>query len=80
MLTHVAIANAKPAAKPYNRTDGAVLVVTVKTNGSKLWRFRYRIQKRQKTLHFGRWPDVSLADARAAREDARRQVASGLDP
>jgi len=64
MLTHIAIANAKPAAKPYNLTDGDGLFVTIQTNGSKLWRFRYRFHLRQKTLHFGQWPGVSLADAR----------------
>jgi len=80
MLTHIAIANAKPAAKPYNLPDGDGLFVTIQTNGSKLWRFRYRFHQRQKTLHIGQWPDVSLADARMAREEARRQLAAGLDP
>jgi len=80
MLTHIAIANAKPAAKPYNLTDGDGLFVTVKTNGSKLWRFRYRFHKRQKTLHFGKFPSVSLADARERCEEARRHIAAGLDP
>lgn len=80
MLTHIKIASAKPAAKPYNLTDAEGLFVTVQTNGSKLWRFRYRFLNRQKTLHIGQWPSVSLADARAAREEARRQVAAGLDP
>jgi integrase len=80
MLTHIAIANAKPSAKPYNLTDSDGLFVTIQINGSKLWRFRYRFHQRQKTLHFGQWPDVSLADARTAREEARRQLAAGLDP
>lgn len=80
MLTHIKIASAKPAAKPYNLTDADGLFITVQTNGSKLWRFRYRFLGRQKTLHFGQWPDVSLADARKAREEARRKVAAGLDP
>ena len=40
----------------------------------------YHYLSRQKTLHFGEWPTVSLADARARRDDARRQLAAGLDP
>jgi integrase len=80
MLTHIKIASAKPAAKPYNLADADGLFITVQTSGSKLWRFRYRFLGRQKTLHFGQWPDVSLADARVGRDEARRQVAAGFDP
>lgn len=80
MLTHIQIAAAKPAAKPYILTDADGLLLTVQPNGSKLWRFRYRYLGRQKTLHIGRWPDVPLADARARRDEARKQVAAGLDP
>ncbi|WP_324377597.1 tyrosine-type recombinase/integrase [Sphingomonas sp.] len=80
MLTHIRIASAKPAPKPYNLADADGLFVTVQTNGSKLWRFRYRFVGRQKTLHLGQWPSVSLADARTRRDEARRNVAAGLDP
>jgi len=80
MLTHVQIAAAKPGEKPYTLTDMDGLYLLVKTNGSKLWSFRYRYLTRQKTLHCGQWPAVSLADARARRDEARRQVAAGLDP
>jgi Arm DNA-binding domain len=80
MLTHVQIAATKPGERPYTLSDVDSLYLLVKTNGSKLWSFRYRYPGRQKTLHCGQWPAVSLADARARRDDARRQVAAGLDP
>lgn len=80
MLTHVQIVAAKPADKPYTLADADGLYLLVKSNGSKLWTFRYRYLGRQKTLHCGQWPSVTLADARARRDEARRQVAAGLDP
>lgn len=80
MLTHVQIAAAKPGEKPYTLSDMDGLYLLVKTNGSKLWSFRYRYLGRQKTLHCGQWPAVTLADARVRRDEARRQVAAGLDP
>lgn len=80
MLTHIQIASAKPSAKPFNLPDSQGLYLTVKPNGSKLWRLSYRYLGRQKTFHIGPWPDVSLADARMRRDEARKQIAAGLDP
>ena len=80
MLTHVKIAKAKPAAKPYSLTDGEGLFVSIQPNGSKLWRLRYRYLGRQKTLHLGQFPTVTLVDARERRAEARRQAEAGHDP
>lgn len=80
MLTHIQIATAKPSIKPYNLSDSRGLHLSVQPGGSKLWRLSYRYLGRQKTLHLGPWPDVSLADARLHREEARRRIASGQDP
>jgi len=80
MLTHIQIVSAKPSAKPFNLSDSQGLFLTVQPNGSKLWRLSYRYLGRQKTLHLGPWPDVSLADARVRRDAARKQIAAGLDP
>ena len=63
MLTHIQIASAKPSAKPFNLSDSQGLFLTVQPNVSKLWRLSYRYLGRQKTLHLGPWPDVSLTDA-----------------
>ncbi|PZU07126.1 integrase arm-type DNA-binding domain-containing protein [Sphingomonas sp.] len=80
MLTYIQIASAKPSAKPFNLADSQGLFLTVKPNGSKLWRLSYRYLGRQKTFHIGPWPDVSLAEARVRRDEARKQIVAGLDP
>ena len=48
--------------------------------GGRLWRFRYRVGGVEKLLTLGAYPDVSLKRARERREDARREVADGVDP
>lgn len=80
MLTHIQISSAKPRAKPYNLSDSQGLYVTVRPNCSKLWRMSFRYLGKQKTLHIGSWPEISLADARTRRDDARKALAAGIDP
>jgi integrase len=52
----------------------------VRPSGAKLWRLNYRYLEKYRTLAFGAWPDVSLADARAKRDEARKLIAAGTDP
>jgi integrase len=52
----------------------------IQSNGSKLWRFRYRFCGRENMLTFGAFPTVSLATARSKREEARKLLADGTDP
>jgi integrase len=80
MLTVFAIDKARPQAKPYKLTDGYGLHLLIEPNGSKLWRFRYHFARKEKMLSLGRYPEVSLASARAKRDDARKLVAAGTDP
>jgi len=80
MLTHIKITSAKPAAKTYLLRDTQGLYLAVQPTGSKLWRLNYRYLDKQKTLHLGRWPEISLAAARARRDEARKQIAEGIDP
>ena len=80
-LSDAAVRNAKAdAAKPIKLTDGGGLYLLVHPNGSKYWRFDYRIHDRRGTLAFGVYPDVSLRDARDKRDEARKQIANGVDP
>lgn len=80
MLSHLRITAAKPADKPFNLSDGQGLFLTVQPNGTKLWKLSFRHLGKQKTLHLGVWPAIGLADARERRDEARRLIASGLDP
>ncbi|HEY9578544.1 MAG TPA: integrase arm-type DNA-binding domain-containing protein [Rhizorhapis sp.] len=80
MLTHIKITTAKPSEKLYKLHDTLGLYLAVKPNGSKLWRMNYRFLGKQKTLHLGKWPAVGLAAARAKRDEAREQIAAGMDP
>lgn len=80
MLTDAAIRKSKPAAKPYKLTDGGGLHLYISTAGGKLWRYRYEYQAREKTLSLGKYPAMSLQDARSARDRAKSTLAQGQDP
>ena len=79
-LTDIAIRNAKARSKPYKLADSLGLFVLVQPSGGKLWRLKYRVDRREKKLGFGSYPDVSLSDARKRRDKARELVAAGKDP
>ena len=79
-LTAVAIKAAKGRDKQYKLTDSDGLHLLVMPSGQRYWRMNYRHLGRYKTLAFGVWPEVDLADARAKRDEARRVLAKGIDP
>jgi integrase len=79
-LKELQIRNIRPADKVTQCTDQRGLYLEVHPNGSKLWRYKYRYMGKQKRLAIGRYPDVSLAEARKRRDDARRQLDAGTDP
>ena len=74
------IRNAKPAAKPYKLADGGGLYLAVTPAGGKSWRLKYRIDGKEKLLTIGKYPAVSLLEARQAAEQARAGLARGADP
>ncbi len=80
MLSALAVENAKPRDKEYMLADGNGLHVLVMPHGRKLWRLRYRFSGKQNMLSLGAFPDVSLASARAKRDDARKLIAQGINP
>jgi integrase len=80
MLTDAAIRAAKPGEKPFRLTDGAGLYVHVTPNGSKLWRMRYEFGGKEKLLAFGRYPEVTLIQARDRRHAAKQTLRQGHDP
>jgi len=79
-LTATQIKNLKPDTKPVRIFDGKGLYLEVSPSGSKLFRYKYRFNQKEKTLSLGKYPDVSLKDARTKHQEAREQLASGLDP
>ena len=79
-LSEVKIRNAKPAEKPVKLYDGEGLFLLVTPSGGKLWRFKYRYEKKEKLLAMGTYPAVSLALARRRKDEARGQLTNGVDP
>ena len=79
-LTVVSIRNAVSKEKPYKIFDGRGLYLLVNPTGSKLWRFKYTLAKREKLISFGPFPEVSLSQARNLRAHARSQLIAGIDP
>jgi integrase len=79
-LTDTRIRNAGPAAKPYKLSDGGGMYLLVTPEGSRYWRLDYRFAGKRRTLAIGVYPVMSLAAARARREDARRLLSESIDP
>ena len=79
-LTDLKIKNLKPKGKAYKIADFDGLFVQVTAKGSKLFRFKYRVDGKEGLLSFGKYPDVSLSQARLKRDDARKLVAAGINP
>lgn len=79
-LSETAIRQAKPGPRPIKVFDGRGLYMLLSPSGTRCWRFKYRFEGREKLLALGVYPDVSLKLARDRREEARQQIASGVDP
>ncbi len=80
MLSDVTLRKTKPAAKPVKLFDERGLYLLVTPAGGKLWRLKYRFDRKEKLLALGAYPDVPLAEARNRREAARGLLAAGVDP
>ena len=79
-LTAESVKRTKPKDKPFKLSDRDGLYLLVEPSGSRLWRMNFRFEGKQKTISFGRWPEVLLADARQKLLEARRLLAAGVDP
>ena len=80
MLTYSQISSAIPTDKPRKLFDTRGLYLKVMPNGGRYWRFDYQFNGKYKTLALGTYPDVPLARARERHQEARRQLADGIDP
>src|SRR5580698_6932150 len=80
ILTQSALRAAKPTQKPYKLGDGGGLYLLVNPNGALWWRLKYQFEGREKLLSLGVYPRVSLQQARAIRDEARKAIANGINP
>jgi hypothetical protein len=80
MLSNAVISGAKPREKAFKLADGGGLYLLVTPEGSRWWRLRFRVHGKEKMLSLGTFPDVSLKLARDRRDQARRDLANGIDP
>jgi integrase len=79
-LTDTEIRRSKPGEKSYKLSDSGGLHLLITPAGGRLWRWKYRVAGAEKLMAFGRYPDISLADARDRRDQARKRLANGTDP
>ncbi|HJS34539.1 MAG TPA: integrase arm-type DNA-binding domain-containing protein, partial [Pseudoxanthomonas sp.] len=81
-LTDTAIRKTKPEEKPIKLRDGGGLYLILRPDGARWWRLDYRrpLSGKRNTLSLGTYPDTGLAEARAERDRARKQLAAGIDP
>ena len=80
VLNDAAIRALKPKDRIFAVADEKGLCIEIAVSGSKLWRFRYRFAGKAKNLSFGRYPEVSLKEARQRRDEARSNLRDGVDP
>ena len=76
------IKNLKAGEKRYTAKDAVAngLFLDITKTGVKSWHYRYSLAGKQERLVLGRYPDLSLKDARQARDEAASQVAKGISP
>ena len=79
-LTSLAVKQAQPAGKTKRLYDERGLYLEISPAGGKWWRLKYRFAGKEKRLSLGVYPDIGLKEARAARDEARRLIAQGVDP
>jgi integrase len=79
-LTNLQIRTAAARDRDYKLSDGLGLYLLVSATGCKSWRLKYRHSGKERSLSFGRYPDVTLAQAREERDQARAQLSQSRDP
>ena len=79
-LTTVTASQAKPKDKPYKLADEKGMYLYVVPKGFKYWRLKYRFAGKEKSLALGVYPEISLKEARAKRDEARKLISNGIDP
>ncbi|MCC6194772.1 MAG: integrase arm-type DNA-binding domain-containing protein, partial [Burkholderiales bacterium] len=79
-LSDLVVRQAKATGKDYTLHDSDGLSLAVTATGGKSWHFRYHWMKEPKRMSLGTYPEVSLREARALRDEARALVAKDINP
>lgn len=79
-LTHTQIKNALPKGKTYRLYDSGGLLLEIRPNGGKYWRWKYYYHRKEKRMSLDVFPAISLKEARLARDEAKLRLAKGIDP
>ncbi len=80
LLSARKVETAAPTEKPYSLRDGGSLFLLIQPNGSKLWRYRYRINQKAQVFAIGMYPEIGLEKARDERDKAAKLVKQGIHP
>ncbi len=80
MLTDIKCKSAQVSEKARKLSDEKGLYLEVMPNGGKYWRMKFRFADKEKRLAFGVYPEVTLAEARERRDEARKLLRDGIDP
>lgn len=66
--------------KQIKKFDSNGLFLLIKINGSKLWRLKYRFGGKYQEMALGKYPQITLSDARKSAENARTLLSQGINP
>lgn len=80
MLTDARIRKIKPEEKTKRYADEKGMYLEVTPSGGMYWRLKYRVNGKENRYSMGVYGEVSLAEARVKRDDARKLIAQGIDP
>jgi hypothetical protein len=79
-LSNTKIAKLKPKRRAYKESDEKGLYLYITPSGGKLWRLKYRFGGKEKVLSFGKYPEITLKQARDKRDEAKSTLANDIDP
>ncbi len=80
MTTNLELKNAKPKDKDYTINVGIGLSLLVKKTGSKLWRFRYSFAGKRCMISLGKYPQISMKEAKSKQRSCLELLDKGINP